>query len=108
MKAVAIALTMLATSAQAEFITGNDLLAYMNGTETQQSLAMGYVAGAFDAATGSRICPPPNVTLRQVRDMTRQALERLPAERLASADVFVVGVASNAWPCRQQPRRSDI
>lgn len=108
MKAVAMALVMMSTAAQAEFFTGNELLTYMNGSASQQSVAMGYVAGAFDAATGSRICPPASVTLAQVRDMTKQALERLPSERHASADAFIVAVSANAWPCRQQPRGSNI
>lgn len=102
MKAVVITLALLSTAAHAEFMSGNDLLAYMNGGATQQGIALGYVAGAFDAATGSRICAPPTVTLTQVRDMTKQALEQLPSERHASADTFVVAVAANAWPCRSQ------
>lgn len=102
MKAAALTLALLSTAAHAEFMSGNDLLAYMNGTGSQQSMALGYIAGAFDAATGSRICAPPTVTLAQVRDMTRQALEQLPAQRHASADTFVVAVAANAWPCRPQ------
>lgn len=108
MKAAVFTLAVLATSAQAEFFSGNELLAYMNGTVTQQAIATGYVAGAFDAATGLKICPPSTVTLAQVRDMTKQALERLPAERHTSADAFVVAVSANAWPCRQQPRGSNV
>lgn len=97
-----------ATSAHAEFFSGNDLLEALNGNEVRHALALGYIAGAFDAATGTKICPPANVKLSQVRDMTRRALEMLPAERHASADIFVVSVTANAWPCKPQKRGSDI
>lgn len=109
MKTTFIALALMASApVRAEFFTGNDLLDALNGNEVRQGLALGYIAGAFDASMGTRICPPPNVQLSQVRDMTRKALEALPAQRHSSADVFVVAVAANAWPCRQQPRGSNI
>ena len=108
MKAAALSLVLLSTAAHAEFMSGNDLLDMLNGSAIQQAMATGYIAGAFDHATGTRICAPTGVNIRQVRDMTRQALEALPAERHASADSFVVAVSARAWPCRQPKRGSDI
>lgn len=108
MKTTALILALTSTCAHAQFLDGNALLARLTGDQQSQAFALGYIAGAFDNATGVKICPPAGISVGQVRDMTRQALEALPAERHAPADIFVVAVGIRAWPCRPpaQPGRS--
>lgn len=100
MKAAAIALAMLmATPAHAEFYDGNRLLQRMNGDTLDQMAALGYVAGVWDAFSGVTICAPPNVTLNQVRDMTKALLVANPEHRHQAADRFVIAAGTTVFPC---------
>lgn len=101
-KIIAVVLLSCVTTANAEFLSGNRLLQLMQGTETEHTFALGYVAGAFDVGMGVTHCPPQNVTVKQVLDMTKQLLERAPQYRENSADSFVVAATKAAWPCKPQ------
>lgn len=110
MRALAMALALLATTpAQAEFYDGNRLLQRMNGDIPDQMAALGYVAGVWDAYMGVMICPPPNVMLNQVRDMTKALLIARPEFRHQSADRFVIAVGAETFPCpKSAPNSSKI
>lgn len=103
MKPIILALALATPVAQAEFVSGNDLLSRMNGQPMEQVFASGYVAGVFDSLRGaSLICPPDGVTVGQVRDMVRQLLVSAPSERHQPGNRFVVAALTTAWPCKQQ------
>jgi hypothetical protein len=89
------------TSAHAEFLTGNDLLAKLSDkTDTvPYSMALGYVSGVHDAGRSVAHCSPSTVTVGQVGDMTRLFLERTPTTREKSADVLVLAMLKAVWPC---------
>lgn len=77
--------------------TGQDLL---NRLASNPALANGYIAGVHDSQTGVTICiPPGTVTLGQMSDMVKQALERVPSERHMPADLYVQAALANRWPC---------
>lgn len=77
--------------------TGQELLTRMS---TNQSWALGYIAGVADNMAGITICVPPGtVTLGQMHDMVKQTLEGVPSERHVRADVFVEYTLSRRWPC---------
>lgn len=100
MKPLVLALAMLsATSAHAEFYDGNMLLTRMNGDALDQMAALGFVAGVWDAYMGVLLCPPPNVSLNQARDLTRQLLEKLPHRRHLAAFRFVLAAGGSNFPC---------
>lgn len=100
MKHLVLAMAMLsATSAHAEFYDGNMLLTRMKGDALEQMAALGYVAGVWDAYMGVLICPPPNVSLNQARDLTRQMLEKMPEHRHQGADRFVIAAGATNFPC---------
>ena len=104
MKPLILTLLLAATSAHAEFVTGNKLFENMASTDaTRRTFALAYVAGVHDAGRGILHCSPESITVGQVNDMTKQLLERLPAERHLSADQFVIGVLQEAYPCAQKP-----
>ena len=105
MKRALILAALVAGSAHAEFLTGNMLLARMNGDNLDQIYAIGYVAGVADAGYGVAWCPPNAVTTGQVVDMTKALLEKSPADRHRPADVFVRAVTQAAFPCSRQERR---
>lgn len=107
MKAAALAMALLAAvPAQAEFYDGNRLLQRMNGDDIDQMAALGYVAGVWDAYMGVMICPPPNVMLNQVRDMTKALLVARPEYRHFGADRFVIAVGAKTFPCPKSASES--
>ena len=70
---------------------------------SNQAIANGYIAGVHDSQAGVTICIPPNtVTLGQMADMVKQALERVPSERHLPADIYVQATLSNRWPCAKK------
>lgn len=104
MKRLALLLTLAASSAQAQFVTGNELLERLNGSTVQQVNAVGYITGIADAEVGTLWCPPPNVTVRQVVDLTKRTLDVLPEKRHESASAFVIAAVRMTWPCESKPK----
>lgn len=65
--------------------------------------AYGYIAGVHDSQSGVTICIPANtVSVGQMGDMVKQALERVPSERHLPADLYVQAALSNRWPCAKK------
>jgi hypothetical protein len=102
MKKLILATALLAGSAHAEFLSGNELLSRINGTGIDQALALGYVMGVFDVQHSSGVCPPGQVTAGQVRDIVKNYLERTPQNRHMTADVLTLVALGIVWPCKQQ------
>ena len=101
-KLIAIA-ALMCGAAHAEFFSGNDLLAKMNGGNSYDvSLALGYVMGVFDTTVGVDHCSPERVTSGQARDVVRNYLEANPSMRQYSADIHVRVALGRAWPCPQK------
>ena len=101
MKKLLIITALLCGSAQAQpssvLYSGQDLL---NRMTSSLALVHGYIAGVADSQAGITICiPPGQVTLGQMTDMVKQALERVPSERHLAADIYVQATLSNRWPC---------
>ena len=99
--AVALAAALAVTSANAEFWTGNQLLAAMAGDHGERMMAIGYVIGAHDALDGIIACTPSSVTSGQVRDMVRRDLELAPETRHKSANLLIAATLQRTWPCRR-------
>lgn len=102
MKKLILATALLAGSAHAEFLTGNELLTRMNGSTTDQVLALGYVMGVFDAQNHIGFCQPGQVSAGQARDIVKNYLERSPQHRHLTADVLAIVALGTAWPCKQK------
>jgi hypothetical protein len=107
--AIILAAALAATSANAEFYTGNDLLSKIDASNTfDNMLGLGYVMGVFDTARGVEHCPPDNITAGQVRDMVRQHLVNSPSIRNITADLQVRYVLKTAWPCAKKSSGSNL
>ena len=105
MKKLLILAAMVATSAHAEFWSGNQLLTRLQGdTIAERIQALGYIMGVADATQGSGHCPPEQVTSGQIRDMVRNHLESVPSARHIEASSHVVYVLGTAWPCAKKGR----
>lgn len=107
MKTIATAIIglTLCASAQAEFLTGNDLLSRLQSSDVAiRMTGLGYVMGVFDASQGAAHCAPNDagITAGQVRDITTLWLERNPAQRHETADRLVVNMLSQLWPCQRR------
>lgn len=106
---VAVTIALSSVAAQAEFVDGNKLLSWLESSDdTENALGIGYVAGVFDALSSVLICAPSNVTLRQISDMTKQALKAVPEARNKSADQFVSAVGTAKWPCKKKSGGSNV
>jgi len=110
MRALLLVMLLAAGSAQAqEFLTGNTLLSNCKAADiSSKSVCLGYVVGAHDAAAGSVICSPDNVTQGQVRDVVVRWLEANPDKRHISADRAVMIALGSVWPCANQPSRAPL
>ena len=104
MKRAAILFALAASSAHAQFLSGNELLERLNGSTVQQVNAIGYIAGVADAELGSVWCPPPAITVRQVADLTKRTLDMVPEKRHESASAFVIAAVRMTWPCENKSK----
>ena len=104
MKKLLIVAALLCGGAHAQrssiLYSGQDLY---NKLSSDRLSAMGYIAGVADSQSGVTICiPPGQVTLGQMADMVKQALERVPSERHTSADIYVQVALEGRWPCAKK------
>ena len=95
---------LLCTGAHAQpsstLYTGQELY---NKLGSDRLSALAYIAGVADSQSGVTICiPPGRVTLGQMADMVKQALERAPSERHLSADIYVEATLGARWPCAKK------
>lgn len=100
MKKLLLVGALLCGGAQAQFFTGNDLLARANSDSAfDRGLSMGFIIGVYDATLTIEHCPPPNVTAGQVRDMVAKSLNNGASARHLPAEAFVTYTLGSAWPC---------
>ena len=103
MKKILLSLLFCSGASQAEFMDGNKLLNDMrDASNFLQGHALGYVVGVADMGVGIVHCPPGNVTAGQLRDMVKNYLENMPAERHKSADEIVNKILKTMWPCAKR------
>lgn len=99
MKYLVALLFALSLPVHAEFVDGNKLYSWLSGEANERLLGLGYVGGVFDGLHRINHCPPENVTLRQVSEMTLIALKNKPETRAEPASVLVLDVLNRYWPC---------
>jgi hypothetical protein len=106
MKKLLITLAFASTCAHAEFFDGNDLLAHLTDSSSQinRAIAIGYIAGVSDTGLGSVHCAPSSVSLKQVTDVVRIALDASPTDRHKAADSLILRAVKIAWPCANRKR----
>ena len=100
MKHTILALALICGNAQADFLTGNDLLQRLDdNTHGNTMLSIGYVMGVFDVGQSVLFCAPAGVTAGQVRDMAAAYLRGFPARRNKGAEYLINEVLAATWPC---------
>lgn len=104
---VAAIIALTGASAQAEFLTGNELLQRIDSTDgIERSVGLGYVMGVFDMGLGVLWCDvSTKVTAGQVRDITRSYLHSNPDTRHLTADVLVTRALKETFAAC--PKKSD-
>lgn len=89
--------------AHAAFKTGNELYSDMTATDAfSRGLALGYVMAVADAARSVWFCPPADgggITAGQIFDMTKNYLAANPQVRNYPADVLMITLLRQNWPC---------
>lgn len=109
MKKILAMLLMMPVVAQAAFKTGNELWADMNASDYfSKGLAIGYVMAVADTARNVWFCPPATgggITAGQLHDMVKNFLAASPETRNLSADILVIAVLKQSWPCSGQNRK---
>ena len=102
-KLIATSLLVLSSSANAAFLTGNDLLSKLTSeTSADRMLAMGYIAGIYDVFEGNAICTGGGVNLGQLKDIVLKKLRAVPELRHEIADNFVYVALTEAFPCKKK------
>lgn len=96
-----LATALLATSASAQFISGNKLHERItSGNHGNTMWALGYVTGVADAYNGTLFCIPSTVTVGQIKDITERSLIARPQDRHLPADLLVAFALVDVFPCR--------
>ena len=104
-----VTLLFLAPSANAEFYTGSKLFSMLEkdvrgGVDYESGLASGYVVGVIDTALGTYICFPAgdnNITIRQVKQIVYNYMQKHPELWSSSADVSIVAAMREIFPCKK-------
>ena len=105
MKKLLAILLLTASSAQAQFLSGNELYSSITSSEDYKRLyAIGYVAGIADLGNKTLHCINQGVTMGQVFDVAKRYLERNPEIRDYSAESLVSLALAQAWPCPTKKR----
>ena len=104
MKLVSILLAaMLATSAHADFKSGNEILDNINSDNYySKGNAMGYIMGVVDAYSGIYICPPATITGGQIQDIVKSYLVQTPSVRHQGASGLVYTAMVEFFPCKKK------
>lgn len=98
-----LATLAISASAHAAFWDGNSLLAALNGTDFDQYGALRYITGVIDQGMESSvICPPPNLTAGQARDMVKAFLVAAPNVRHFGANSLVIYQFMQSFPCAKK------
>ena len=105
MKRLLFIALLAAAPAHAAFWDGNELLQRLNSDDAvRRAVALGYVMGVHDAFENVNHCPPANASAGQLRDIVRNYLTNVPAERHHIADQLVMRALEIAFPCSNRPR----
>ncbi len=106
MKKLIIIAAMVATTAHAEFLTGNRLRQLFDDKD-REAIAIGYTMGVYDAGMRSVHCPPDGVTGRQLSDIIKMWMSNNPDKLHYSADSIIIEVLRSLWPCPERRPRGE-
>ena len=98
---LATCLTALLSTANAQFINGNQLHADFNGSAADKAFALGYVSGVVDSFDEELFCIPVKAELGQLRDIVRQFVANNPKQRHRHAGALVVFSLATEFPCKK-------
>ena len=83
---LAAVLLALAAPAQAQFLTGAQLLEHLDEADAgvsfaKRTIAMGYVSAVYDLTQGDRVCPPEPVAASELMKVVHLFLRAHPERR---------------------------
>lgn len=83
--------------------TGNQLLNDIEGNNSQRYAALLYIQGVAEASPD--ICPPNEVTLGQLRDISQSFLKENPEVRHLKAVNILTYLLNKRFPCTTNPSK---
>lgn len=102
-KIIATALALFCLNAHGAYVSGQQLLTHINNTQSDAwiGFANGYIAAIADVADETEIvCSPKEVTVGQMRLVTKRFMEQNPEKLHYSASSIVTFALMQAWPCK--------
>lgn len=106
MKRALILLALVATTAHAEFLTGNKLRQLFEDRE-REAIAIGYTMGVYDADLRAVHCSPDGITGRQLSDIIKMWMANNPDKLHYSADSIILETLKSLWPCPERRPRGE-
>jgi len=102
---LAVFLSLFVTAANANLLTGNDLLELLNEKDVEKSgFAHGFVAGISDAGLGSLWCPKPDLTLETVVTNVTLFLSKANDTDSKPASDYILYVLNRMAPCKPKQK----
>ena len=103
----AIIFMSVSTLAHAEFYSGSKLFGFLEKdirgqADYESGIGTGYVIGVFDSLSGILVCAPGGVTVRQVKQVVYNYMQKHPELWEKSADRSVIGAFAELWPCAKK------
>ena len=97
---------LTSTNVFGEFYSGTTLFQYLEadlkgGAGYKEGIGTGYVVGVFDSVSGILVCSPDGVTIRQVKQVVFNYMEKRPESWNQSADQSVIAALKQTWPCKK-------
>jgi hypothetical protein len=103
MKYAVLLAAALSLPTQAGMIDGNYLLEQMqNNLAAARIFSTGYIAGVHDSNENVVFCSPREVTLGQLSSMVKNHLVANPSTRHLGADLIILGMLNDIWPCAKK------
>ena len=93
------------SASQAFFYAGSKLYGFLErdmrgSVDFEVGLGDGYVIGVYDAIDGVLVCCPVGVTVKQVKHVVFNYMQKHPESWDKSADISVVSALREVWSCQ--------
>lgn len=88
------------------FLDGTQLMLKLESDLQEHSaynagLSTGYVIGVADAMADTLVCMPPNVTVKQTKQVVYKFMKAHPDSWNNAANRIVAAALKNTWPCKK-------
>lgn len=101
MKKLLLALTLIASSAHAEFAASGRIMELMNGDNLERVSASGYVAGVYDTGIGIYFCPAKDPSFQSLMEFAYNVFDKTPTPTKPASEVLMEALHAQ-YPCKKK------